>query len=160
MMNAIVLYSLVIVLVIVSLFKSRLKTINALKKSLGMFLNLLPEVLAVMLFVGLSLAIMSPKFISSAIGNNSGVIGIIVSIAIGSVAMLPSFIVFPLGATLVENGGGLPQIGALMTALMSVGLVSIPVESKMFGKKFAILRNIAGIVLAILFSLIVLGLNL
>ena len=43
------------------------------------------------------------------------------------------------------------QIGAFISALMMVGIVTLPVEIKYFGKKLAIARNI----LAFLFSFVV-----
>ena len=43
------------------------------------------------------------------------------------------------------------QIGAFVSSLMMVGVVTIPVEIKYFGKKLTILRNL----LAFLFSFIV-----
>jgi len=43
------------------------------------------------------------------------------------------------------------QIGAFVSSLMMVGVVTIPVEIQYFGKKVAILRN----VFAYLFSFIV-----
>lgn len=155
MTTAVALYSVAIVLTAASALKDRKRTLLALKKSLRIFLNILPDVMTTMLFVGLSLSVLSPQVISSVIGEQSGVFGVIVSAVVGSVAMLPSFIVFPLGAMLVQNGAGLSQAAALMTTLMSVGFVTLPVESKIFGKKFAYLRNAAGIVMALLFALVV-----
>lgn len=156
-MTALILYPLAIALSVISLLNDRAKTVAAFRKALSMFLRLMPDVLAVMLFVGLSLSLISPQLISRLIGESSGILGVGLSLLIGSIAMLPSFVVFPLGATLVEHGGGLSQVGALMTSLMSVGLVSMPVESKLFGAKFARLRNASGVLLAVLFSAIVSG---
>ena len=52
---------------------------------------------------------------------------------------------------LVENGAGYMQIGAFVSALMMVGVITMPVEIKYFGKKLTIWRN----VLAFIFSLFV-----
>jgi hypothetical protein len=43
------------------------------------------------------------------------------------------------------------QIGAFVSALMMVGVVTMPVEIKYFGKRLTILRN----VLAFIFSFVV-----
>ena len=83
--------------------------------------------------------------------------GVIYSTVIGSVSLIPSFVVFPMGETLVENGAGLPQVAALMASLMAVGLVSMPLEKKMFGKGFAYARNVASFIMSILFALIIWG---
>ena len=94
-----------------------------------------------MLFVGLSLSILTPSFISSIIGEQSGLLGIMYSAILGSVALIPSFVVFPLGNTLVQHGAGLPQVAALISTLMSVGLTTLPMEQKIFGRSFAYARN-------------------
>ena len=89
-----------------------------------------PAMLSIMLFVGLSLSILTPSFISSIIGEQSGLLGIMYSAILGSIALIPSFVVFPLGHTLVQHGAGLPQVAALMSTLMSVGLTTLPMEQK------------------------------
>ena len=58
---------------------------------------------------------------------------------------------FPTAALLLESGAGYMQIGAFVSSLMMVGVVTIPVEIKYFGKGFTFARNI----LAFLFSFVV-----
>lgn len=104
MINGVILYTLAIILTGISFMKDRKKTKDALMKSWKMFRNLLPAMLSIMLFVGLSLSILTPSFISSIIGEQSGLLGIMYSAILGSVALIPSFVVFPLGNTLVQHG--------------------------------------------------------
>jgi len=54
---------------------------------------------------------------------------------------------------LLEGGAGYMQIGAFISTLMMVGVVTMPVEIKYFGKKITFLRNL----LAFLFSFLVAG---
>lgn len=79
MINGVILYTLAIILTGISFMKDRTKTKAALMKSWKMFRNLLPAMLSIMLFVGLSLSILTPSFISSIIGKQSGFIGIVYS---------------------------------------------------------------------------------
>lgn len=137
MINGVILYTLAIILTGISFMKDRKKTKDALMKSWKMFRNLLPAMLSIMLFVGLSLSILTPSFISSIIGEQSGLLGIIYSAILGSIALIPSFVVFPLGHTLVQHGAGLPQVAALMSTFMSVGITTLPMEQKIFGRSFA-----------------------
>ncbi|MGG3519674.1 hypothetical protein ABES33_06690 [Bacillus pseudomycoides] len=155
MINGALLYSLAIILISISFVKDRNKTKDALLKSWKMFRNLIPSMLSIMLFVGLSLSILTPSFISSIIGEKSGFIGIVYSAIIGSVALIPSFVVFPLGNTLVQNGAGLPQVAALMSTLMSVGITTLPMEQKMFGRSFAYSRNASALLMSLIFSYII-----
>lgn len=155
MANGIALYGTVLLLTTLSFCKDRQKTRAALARSWKMFLNLLPDLLAIMLFVGVSLSVLTPATISSMIGETSGWMGMVSALLIGSVALIPSFIVFPLGATLVENGAGLAQVAALMASLMAVGVVTIPLESRLFGKRFAYARNASAFLMCLLFALLV-----
>ncbi|MEI4801878.1 hypothetical protein WAZ07_11170 [Bacillus sp. FJAT-51639] len=155
MINGVILYAIAIILISISFIKDRNKTKDALLKSWKMFRNIIPDMLSIMLFVGLSLSILTPSLISSIIGEKSGLIGIVYSTIIGSVALLPSFVVFPLGHTLVQNGAGLPQVAALMSALMSVGITTLPMEQKIFGRSFAYSRNASAVVMSLIFSYII-----
>lgn len=155
MINGVILYAIAIILISISFIKDRNKTKDALLKSWKMFRNIIPDMLSIMLFVGLSLSILTPSLISSIIGEKSGLIGIVYSTIIGSVALLPSFVVFPLGHTLVQNGAGLPQVAALMSTLMSVGITTLPMEQKIFGRSFAYSRNASAVVMSLIFSYII-----
>jgi uncharacterized membrane protein YraQ (UPF0718 family) len=155
MINGIILYTIAIIYLGISFTKDKRKTKRALLSSWKMFRNVLPDLLAIMLFVGLALSLLTPSLISSIIGENSGLLGIIYSTLIGSIALVPSFIVFPLGHTLVQNGAALPQVAVLMSTLMSVGLATLSMEQKTFGRSFAYARNISAIIMSLLFALII-----
>ncbi|PEZ02900.1 hypothetical protein CN326_19085 [Bacillus sp. AFS018417] len=155
MINGAILYTIAIILISISFIKDRNKTKDALLKSWKMFRNLIPSMLSIMLFIGLSLSILTPSFISSIIGEKSGFIGIVYSAIIGSVALIPSFVVFPLGHTLIQNGAGLPQVAALMSTLMSVGITTLPMEQKIFGRSFAYSRNASALLMSLIFSYII-----
>lgn len=155
MINGIVLYTIATIFLGISSSKDKHKTKAALLSSWKMFRNVLPDLLAIMLFVGLALSLLTPSLISSIIGENSGLLGIIYSAIIGSIALVPSFIVFPLGHTLVQNGASLPQVAVLMSTLMSVGLATLSMEQKTFGRSFAYARNISAIIMSLLFALII-----
>ncbi|MGM7682816.1 hypothetical protein ACSVDA_11750 [Cytobacillus sp. Hm23] len=155
MINGAILYVIAIILTSISYKKNKNKTKAALLKSWKMFRNIIPDVLSIMLFVGLSLTILTPSLISSIIGEKSGLLGIVYSTIIGSVSLIPSFVVFPLGSTLVQNGAGYPQVAALMSALMSVGIVTLPMEQRIFGRSFALYRNAASVLMSVMFSFII-----
>lgn len=155
MINGAILYAMAIILLSISFIKDRNKTRDALLKSWKSFRNIIPDMLSIMLFVGLSLSILTPSLISSIIGEKSGLTGIVYSTLIGSIALVPSFVVFPLGHTLVQNGAGLPQVAVLMSTLMSVGITTLPMEQKIFGRSFAYSRNVSAVVMSLIFSYII-----
>jgi uncharacterized membrane protein YraQ (UPF0718 family) len=150
-MDSYIFYGLAIILLILSFVKDKKKTKMALKKAWKAFENILPEFLVVILLVGFLLAILNPETISKIIGSESGWFGVILAAIIGSITLIPGFVAFPTAAILVENGAGYMQIAAFVSTLMMVGVITIPVEIKYFGKKITILRN----VLAFFFSFIV-----
>lgn len=135
----------------VSFYKDKNKTKKALKKSWKAFENILPQFLGVIVLVGMMLAVFNAEFISKIIGSESGWYGVLVSAIVGAITLIPGFIAFPTAAMLLENGAGYMQIGAFISTLMMVGIVTIPVEIKYFGKRLTIARNI----IAFLFSFIV-----
>ena len=134
-----------------SFFKSREKTLLALKKAWKSFENILPQFLSILIIIGMMLAILTPEQISKLLGSESGWYGVMVAAVIGSITLIPGFVAFPLTALLLDGGAGYMQIGAFISALMMVGIVTIPVEIKYFGKKLTIYRN----VLAFIFSFVV-----
>lgn len=145
------LYIITAVALIVSFLKSKEKTIQALKKGWKAFDNILPQFLSILLIIGLVLSILNPTQISNLIGGDSGWWGVLLASLLGSITLIPGFIAFPLSAALIENGAGFMQIAAFISTLMMVGIVTMPMEIKFFGKKATYLRN----GLAFVFSLIV-----
>ena len=145
------LYVLTGILLSASFFKDKAKSKKALKKAWKAFENILPQFLGVIILVGLLLSVFDAQFISKVIGSESGFLGLLASVAVGAITLIPGFVAFPTAAMLLENGAGYMQIGGFVSALMMVGIVTIPVEVTYFGKKMTLVRN----VLALLFSFIV-----
>ncbi len=144
-------YILTSVLLLISYVKNKTKTKQALLKGWKSFYNILPQMLGILTTVGIIIALLNPEVISTIIGGSSGYLGVALAAIVGSLTLIPGFIAFPTAAILLESGAGYMQIGAFVSSLMMVGLMTVPIEIKFFGKKATILRN----VLAFLFSFIV-----
>lgn len=141
-MSTYILYGVTGALLVLSLVKNKEKTTKALIKAWKAFENILPEFLVVILLVGVLLAVLDPAVISSVIGENSGWMGVAIASAVGSVTLIPGFVAFPTAALLLEGGAGYMQIGAFVSTLMMVGVVTVPVEIRYFGKKLTLWRNV------------------
>ena len=141
MLFTIILYIIAAGLLLMSFLKDRKKTAAALKKAWKAFENILPQFLAILVIIGILLAVLSPETISNLIGRQSGWIGMILAAIVGSITLIPGFVAFPLAAALLKSGAGFMQIAVFISTLMMVGVVTIPLEIKYFGKKAAILRN-------------------
>lgn len=150
-MFTIILYIAAGIFLIISALKDRSKTKKALKKALKSFENILPQFLAIVIIIGMVLSVLDEATISKYVGSNTGIYGILAALIIGSITLIPGFVAFPLAAALLNNGAGPAQIAAFVSSLMMVGMVTLPMEINLFGKKTALLRNSS----AILFSLIV-----
>ena len=150
-MTSIILYSIAIILLIVSLIKDKSKTKKAIILGLKSFENILPQFLCIIISVGILLSFFTTDTISKILGNSSGFWGIILADIIGAIAMMPTFVAFSLVNTLLLNGAGYSQVGTLVSSLVLIGLMTFPLESKYIGKRAALLRNL----IAFLFSIIV-----
>ncbi len=150
-MFTILLYVVVAITLVFSFVKDRAKTKKALKKALKSFENILPQFLAIIIIIGMLLSVLDEQTISRFIGDNSGLLGMFMALAIGSITLIPGFVAFPLAAALLNNGAGVAQIAAFISSLMMVGVVTIPMEVKMFGTKVTAIRNVS----AVIFSLVV-----
>lgn len=141
MVTNIILYGITTALVVVSLIKDRKKTKQAIKKALKAFENILPQLLGIIILIGLLLAVLDPRTISAVIGGSSGWLGVAAAALVGAITLIPGFIAFPTAALLLASGAGYMQIAAFVSSLMMVGVVTLPLEFKFFGKKAALLRN-------------------
>jgi uncharacterized membrane protein YraQ (UPF0718 family) len=152
-----ILYGLTLILLLVSFLKDRRKTLQALKKAWKAFENILPQFLGILLLIGLMLSVLSPETISSVIGSESGWLGILLAALLGSVTLVPGFIAFPLAAALLKNGAALTTIAVFVSTLMMVGVVTLPLEIKYFGKRAALTRNGLAFVCSVAVALVIGG---
>ncbi len=134
----------------ISFFKDKKKTKMALKKAVKAFEGILPQFLVVLILVAITLSVLDTATISRFLGTKSGFLGILAASLVGAITLIPGFIAFPAAAALLQNGAGATQIAAFVSSLMMVGVVTLPMEIKHFGKKATFMRN----ALAFIFSLV------
>jgi len=142
-------------LLVLSLVKDRKKTKTALLKAWKAFENILPQFLAILFVAGILLAFLTPDTISRFIGRKSGWWGVVGAALVGSVTLIPGFLAFPMAALLLKNGAGAMQIGAFVSTLMMVGVITLPVEIKYLGRKVAYLRNLMAFGFSFLVALVI-----
>lgn len=147
------LFILATVALTVSWRKDREKTSKALQFAKKQLFNLLPSMLGIIGFIGLMLALVPREVIASFFGNDS-LLGILAISLIGSVTLIPAFIGFPLGASLIDAGASVTAVACFLTTVLMVGVVTAPMEMELFGKRFTIWRNAAGLVTALVIGII------
>jgi uncharacterized membrane protein YraQ (UPF0718 family) len=149
-MTTVILYGGALLLLLLSYMKNKDKTYAALKKSWKAFENVMPQFLGIIFVVGIMLAVLKPEVISKVIGTNSGIPGVVAAGIVGSVTMMPTFVAFPTADMLLKSGAGYAQVGALVSTLTMVGVITFGMEAQYIGRKAALLRNL----LAFFFSFI------
>ena len=153
-MSNYILIGVTIILLIFSFIKSKEKTKKALMKGWKSFIKIAPELVTLVVVVGIILAFTSTEFISKVLGEDSGALGVLIAAAAGSVTLMPSFIAFPLAQMILEAGAGITQVATFISTLMMVGIATIPLEIKYFGKELTYKRNGIAFVVAILIGII------
>ena len=142
-------YGIGILLFVISLIKSKKKTVEAMKKSKGMMGSMLGEIIAIIFLIGLVLAFLPPETIKAVLGSSNTTVATIVAALAGSVTLIPAFVAFPLVGSLVNVGASIVPAVAFLTTLTMVGVVTFPLEKKEFGLKFTLLRNALSFVAAL-----------
>ncbi|MDO9592702.1 MAG: permease [Erysipelotrichaceae bacterium] len=141
-----------IVLMGISLVKSKEKTFEAMKKSKGMMGNMLGEIIAIIFIIGLVLTFIPPESIKSVLGSESTFMATIIAAVAGSITLIPAFVAFPLVGSFINVGASIVPAVAFLTTLTMVGIVTFPLEKKEFGFKFSIVRNLLSFVAALLIA--------
>jgi len=150
-----VLWICTVIALLISLIRSREKTLAAVKIAAKRMWNISPLFLLVMALFAISITIIPQSFISKTIGSDSGPGGLVMAIVIGSVAMMPGFIAFPLCGALLSQGVPYYVLAGFTLALMNVGFVTLPMQIQYLGFKIVIFRNLIGLLAAILVAVVV-----
>lgn len=147
-------YSLTAFCLIISFLKDREKTISALKVALKKLLKILPSFIVMLIAVSILLYFVPDHVIVEHLNGTSKWVSFLSAILLGSVAVMPGFVAFPLGGILLDKGVTHMVISAFTTTLMMVGIVTFPIEKVYLGTKVAVLRNIISIAIAVVTALV------
>ena len=128
-------------LTIISFIFDKKKTLKGVKKGIMMFVKILPTLLSVIILVSVALYFTSDEILIKYLGEKAGFHAYGFAAVIGSVAIMPGFISYPLAGILVNTGVSYSVIAVFITTLKMVGILTIPLEAKFFGLKTAIIRN-------------------
>jgi len=143
------------IVLILSLVLDKNKTVLGLKKSWKMLFNILHPFLNILILLSIVLFFVPNSLIVNYLGANSGWFGFGIAAIIGSITLIPGFISYPLAATLLSQGATYAVVAVFMTTLMMVGIVTLPLEIKYFGKRAAILRNVFNFIAAIIIGILI-----
>lgn len=147
------LYLITVFALIASFLLDRKKTLMGLKKGWMKFSKTLPTYLKLLMIISF-LLLFTEDYIINFLSNDKLILGLLFSLIIGSITMMPGFIAYPLAKILVDRGVSYMVVAGFVTSLMLVGILTYPLERKYFGRKATIIRNIMSFIVAGLISIL------
>ena len=136
-----------LIFILIFNFDLGIKSILNTKDSFVQMLTVLPPI---MIMLGLMDVWVSKESLMKYMGNNSGIIGIIISILIGSIAAGPMYAAFPFTAVLIKKGAKFSNIIIFMNAWCVTKISTLLFEISSLGYKFTFIRlliDIPGVII-------------
>lgn len=112
-----------------------------------------PVLIGVLLLISLITSTLPKKYLHLLITGNE-ILDPILGAVIGSVAAGNPLTSYIIGGELLKQGVSLLAVTAFIVAWVTVGMVQLPAESLLLGKKFAIVRNSVIFILAIIIAVL------
>ncbi len=138
---------------LISFFLDREKTRTGLKRGMMKLKKTMPSYLKLLVIIAIVL-LLSEEIIIETLGQERIFLGLISSLILGSITMMPGFIAYPLAKILVARGVQYMVVAGFVTSLMLVGVVTYPLEKEYFGKRATLLRNLVGFFIAAAIALV------
>ncbi|MFA7568163.1 MAG: permease [Alkalispirochaeta sp.] len=152
--TALIINAFAAIAVAIAVAVDRRRTGKALKVALKMTIGLLPMVIIIIVLIGLLFAFVSPADMERIVGSQSGLLGALLVVVVGGIIHVPALLAFPLSASLLERGASVTVVAAFITSLTMIGVVTLPLEIKELGRRFALLRNGLGVLAALVIALL------
>lgn len=124
-----------------TIWKSFIKTGNSLAR-------IIPILLGTVLLVGLSNALVPRSFYIKLFGKNH-LSSVFIGDLVGSISTGNPVVSYILGGEMLKQGVSLMAVTAFIVSWVTVGLIQLPAESMILGKRFAIVRNITAFFLSL-----------
>jgi len=132
---------------------------GTLKKTGKMFAQVLPILGGVLILISLALANIPKAWYGKLFTGT--LLDPVIGAAAGSVAAGNPLTSYIIGGELLRGGVSLLAVTAFIITWVTVGLIQLPAESLLLGRRFAIARNASALVLAVIVAaLTVLTMNL
>jgi uncharacterized membrane protein YraQ (UPF0718 family) len=135
-----------------SFIRDKKKTMESMTMARGLFFKTAGEIIGILALIGLFLTLVPQSAIRALLGGPNAFLSGLYGAIVGAITILPAFVAFPLAGSLVQRGAHLIAVAAFLTTLTMVGFVTMPIEIEHFGKKFAIVRNVASFIAALIIA--------
>ena len=127
---------------------------GSLNKALRTFINILPIILGMLLLTSWAMTLIQDK-VSITLFTGHDALDAFLGAAIGSIAAGHPVASYVLGGELLATGVSLFAVTALIVSWVTVGIVQLPAEALLLGKRFAIYRNLVCFVSAVVVAFLV-----
>ncbi|OQA52145.1 MAG: hypothetical protein BWY43_00633 [candidate division WS2 bacterium ADurb.Bin280] len=132
--------------------------LNSLKKSAISLYSTLPLLLATVLLIALVFTLVPPDLYSPIL-ESGGFVGAFSAGLIGSLLAGSPIISYIVAGELIKNGVSLFIATVFIVAWVTVGVVQIPAEAMILGKRFALVRNVTAFLLTFVIAALTVFLN-
>ncbi len=125
--------------------------ITTFKRTLKGFAGALPILAGVVLLVGLFKSFVPEKLLSQIFTGNLATDTFLGAI-VGSISAGNPLTSYIIGGEFLKRGIGLLAVTAFLVSWVTVGIIQLPAEAEIMGKKFALTRNIVSFILSMVIA--------
>ena len=112
-----------------------------------------PMILGTILLISL-ISILVPKSFYTNVFSKNIVLDSFIGSLVGSISAGNPITSYIFGGELLTQGISLLAVTAFLVSWVTVGLIQLPAESAILGKRFALLRNFSAFILAIIVAIV------
>jgi len=134
-------------------FKNNKSMKQSIIKAIRGLWNAFPMILGTILLISL-ISVLIPKSFYTAIFSKNLFLDPVIGSLIGSVSAGNPITSYIFGGEMLKQGISLLAVTAFLITWVTVGIIQLPAESAILGKKFALLRNLSAFVLSIIIAII------
>jgi len=129
--------------------KKRIK--KSLKKAFIGLAKITPMILAVIGLIGLFKAYVTPKMLQSLFNGNL-IHDELIGVFAGAVSIGQPFLSYIIGGELLKDGVSYYAVTAFILSFVTLGVVQLPLQIEVFGKRFTIILNILSLIFSVIVS--------
>ncbi len=130
--------------------RSKLEEKN-MKKALVQMRGILPIMMGMVMMVNLIMPVVMKGY-KSMLSGNMMVDSIIASI-VGSISFGNPVTSYMVGRNFLDQGAHVAAVTAFMVSWATIGMVAIPLEASLFGKRFTLVRNMTNLIFSVLIAI-------
>jgi len=126
--------------------------IQSFFKSLKGFLFNLPLLVSVIFLTGLFEVFITPQMLSSLFSGNA-FLDTLTGTIVGGASVGQPFVSYLIGGELLDDGMSFYAVTAFILSWVTLGIVQLPYEYRLFGARFTVTRNLLAFIFALLIAI-------